>query len=126
MLSFGTLTMGINRVGQEANNGNLIGLADTDCITGNGLLEERSALGVAAANNNSRIDDTATVRMLGNSILRLTSLKNAVTTETINTVNVAGGHALIDVVKTGASTAPVGFTLNSVNRTNGSTVNFTG
>ncbi|MDB6151973.1 MAG: hypothetical protein JWL90_426, partial [Chthoniobacteraceae bacterium] len=85
-----------------------------------------TVLGVAAANNNNRVDDAATVRMLSNSILRLTSFNNGVTTETINTVNVAGGHALIDVVKTGTSTAPVGFTLNSVNLSNNSTVNFTG
>jgi fibronectin-binding autotransporter adhesin len=83
-------------------------------------------LGVAAANNNDRIADSATVNLRSNSILRLTSQNNAQTTETIGTIN-ASGHNLINIVKTGTAPAPVALTINSLNLTGTKpTVNFTG
>ena len=90
-------------------------------LDSNGVL-----LGVSSGNNNDRIVDSATVRMHSNSVLRLTSLSNTGTTETVGTLNVVGGHARIDVVKTGAAPSPVGFTLNTLNLSNSATMNFTG
>ena len=79
----------------------------------------------AAANNNDRIVDSATLNMRGNSILRLTSQNNGQTTETIGTTNVFG-HATFDVVKTGTATAPVALTLSTLNMGTNATANFTG
>ena len=79
----------------------------------------------AAANNANRIDDTAILNMRGNSALRLTSLNNAQSTETIGTTNVFG-HGLIDVVKTGTATAPVALTLTNLTLGTNATANFTG
>lgn len=83
-------------------------------------------LGIPAANNNNRIIDSAILNMRGNSVLRLTSLNNTQTTETIGTTNVSG-HALFDVAKTGTAPAPVALTLSSLNMTGVlPTANFTG
>lgn len=79
----------------------------------------------AAANNNDRISDSAVITMRGNGILRLTSASGVATTETIGTIN-ANGHNTLDVVKTGAPTAPVALTVNTLNLGSRATVNLTG
>ena len=79
----------------------------------------------AAANNNNRFDDTATLNLRGNSILRLTSANNIGTTETITTTNVFG-HGLIDLVKTGTAVTPVALTLSTLTLGTNGTLNFAG
>ena len=79
----------------------------------------------AAANNNNRIDDSATLNMRSNSTLRLTSANNIGTTEIIGTTNVAG-HATFDIVKTGAAASPVALRLAALNIGPNATANFTG
>ncbi|MGV3533931.1 MAG: beta strand repeat-containing protein [Chthoniobacteraceae bacterium] len=105
------------------------GAAPTVTINGGSTLHldsNGSSVGVTAGNNNNRVVDSATVRMLGNSTLRLTSANNSTTSETIGTAIVVGGHAWIDLVKSGTATAPVTLTLSNPSVTNRSTVNFTG
>ena len=80
---------------------------------------------IAAGNNNNRIDDSAILNMRSNSVLRLTSLNNTQTTETVGTANVFG-HATFDIVKTGAPAAPVALTFNAFTMGAGASANFTG
>lgn len=79
----------------------------------------------AAANNNDRIVDSATLNMRSNSTLRLTSASGLQTTETIGTTNVTG-HATFDISKQGTAPAPVALTLTTLNLSGGGTANFTG
>ncbi len=95
-------------------------------LDSNGAHVVGSTTVIAAANNNDRIADSAILNMRSNSVLRLTSLSNTQTTETVGTTNVSG-HATFDVVKSGTPAAPVALTLTALNMTGtGPTANFTG
>ena len=81
---------------------------------------------IAAGDNDNRIDDSATLNMRSNSILRLSSASGVGTTETIGRTNVSG-HATFDIVKNGVAPTPVALTLSLFNMVGPKpTANFTG
>lgn len=105
----------------------------TNALPSQGLLHLDSNTGhvvgantvFAAANNNDRFSDTATLNLRSNGIVRLTSANNIGTTETITTSSVSG-HGTFDVVKTGTAATPVALTLSTLTLGTNATANFTG
>jgi len=116
----------VNGTGLIGNGSNLpsAGLLHLDNNAGH-VVGTTTVFAAGNQTGNDRITNSATLNLRGNSTLRMTSLNNAQSTETIGRTNIFG-HGTVDIVKTGTATAPVAFTLSTLSMGANATANFTG